>query len=124
MKSYKLKTIITLMTGTIIDDSQEFTDAMEYILSKVKLNDEYFTKNIGINYEYKIAGRYLKLLYPELRLINLDCQFSSWEEVKYFLKPYIEKFGNDFPVEPMTYEELDIVLQDILKSNKKRNEFK
>ena len=124
MKSYKLKTIITLMTGTIIDDSQEFTNAMEYILSKVKLNDEYFTKNVGINYEYKIAGRYLKLLYPELRLINLDCQFSSWEEVKCFLKPYIEKFGNDFPVEPMTYEELDIVLQDILKSNKKRNEFK
>ena len=124
MKSYKLKTIITLMTGTIIDDSQEFTNAMEYILSKVKLNDEYFTKNVGINYEYKIAGRYLKLLYPELRLINLDCQFSSWEEVKCFLKPYIEKFGDDFPVEPMTYEELDVVLHDILKSNKKKNGFK
>ena len=124
MKSYKLKTIITLMTGTVVDDSQEFTDAMKYILSKVNLNHEYFTRNVGINYEYKIAGRYLKFLYPELRIIDLDCQFSSWEEVNHYLRPYVEQFGDDFPVEPMTYEELDIVLQDILKSNKKRNEFK
>lgn len=124
MKSYELKTVLTLMTGTVVDNSQEFTNAMKYILSKVNLNHEYFTKKVGLNYEYKLAGKYLRMLYPELRVISFDYQFSSWDEVEHYLRPYIEQFGNDFPVEPMSYEELDIVLQSILKSNKKGNGFK